>query len=97
MISRFAERRRFLRGAISGAAVTVGLPLFDCLFDDNGTALAATGKAPPVCFGTWFWGCGLTPGLWEPKATGPGYQLGPQMEPLSAFRDKINVYSGMNV
>ena len=91
------ERRQVLRGVLGGTAVTVGLPLFDCLFDGNGSALAATGKAPPVCFGTWFWGCGLTPGLWEPKVTGPAYKFAQQMEPLTAFRDKINVYSGMNV
>ena len=36
-------RRRVLRGMLGGGAVTVGLPILDCLLDDNGTAFAATG------------------------------------------------------
>ncbi|MBM3514426.1 MAG: DUF1552 domain-containing protein [Alphaproteobacteria bacterium] len=91
------ERRRVLRGMLGGAAITVGLPLFDDMFDDHGRVLAATGQAPPACFGTWFWGCGLTPGQWEPATIGPGYAMAPQMEALSPFRDKINIFSGMNV
>jgi hypothetical protein len=82
---------------MGGAAIAVGLPLFDDMFDGNGEVLAATGQTPPPCFGTWFWGCGLTPGQWEPTTIGPGYAMAPQMETLSAYRDRINVYSGMNV
>lgn len=96
-MSSFAERRRFLRGTLGGAAITVGLPFLDCMFDTSGVVLAATGKAPPVCFGTWFWGCGMLPGRWEPKITGPGYEMAPEMTPLTPFRDKVNVYSGMKV
>jgi hypothetical protein len=93
----YANRRTFLRGLLGGTAVTVGLPLFDCFFDDNGVALAATGAPPPVCFGTWFWGCGLTPGRWEPTRLGANFDVTPELEPLEAFRDRINVFSGMNV
>ena len=99
--SRLAEarlgRRRFLRGTLNGSAVAVGLPLLDCFFDDNGMALAATGSAPPACFGTWVWGCGLTPGRWEPEATGKITALSPELKPLERFRSKINVYSGLKV
>ena len=91
------NRRHFLRGSLGGAAITVGLPYLDCFFDNNGTALAATGAAPPVCFGTWFWGCGFTPGLWEPKKLGAGYDMALEMEALAPLKDQINVYSGMNV
>ncbi len=56
------SRRRVLRGMMGGAAVTVGLPFLDCFLDSNGTALAPTGTPLPVCFGTWFYGCGLNPG-----------------------------------
>ena len=65
-----AGRRRVLRGMVNGAIVSVGLPYLDCFLDSTGTALAATGKELPLCFGTWFWGCGLTPGRWEPKTVG---------------------------
>jgi hypothetical protein len=90
------SRRRVLRGMLEGAAVSLGLPLLDCFLDENGEALAATGEALPVCFGTWFYGCGFNPGRWEPKTKGPDYQFGIELEPLTPFRHKINVYSGMN-
>ena len=92
-----SNRRTFLRGMLGGSALTIGLPLLDYFFDDNGVALAATGKAPPPCFGTWFWGCGLTPGHWEPKTVGRSFDVPPLLQPLAVFKDKINVYSGMNV
>jgi hypothetical protein len=90
------SRRRVLRGMLEGAGVSLALPFLDCFLDENGEALAVTGEALPACFGTWFYGCGFNPGRWEPKTTGPDYQFGIELEPLTAFRHKINVYSGMN-
>ena len=90
------SRRRVLRGMMGGAAITVGLPLLDCFLDSNGAALAAGGAALPVCFGTWFYGCGLNPGRWEPKTVGPNYEFGVELQSLAAFRNKINVYSQMS-
>ena len=94
-ISRIS-RRRALRGILDGVAVTVGLPLLDCFLDDNGTALAATGAPLPVCFGTWFYGCGLNPGRWEPKTVGANYEFGTELGPLTPFKHKLNVYSQMS-
>lgn len=91
------SRRRILRGMLGGAAVTVGIPLLDCFLDSNGTAMAGTRAALPVCFGTWYYGCGLNPGRWEPKIVGPNYEFGPELQPLNAFRHKLNVYSQMSV
>jgi len=93
--SQRLSRRRVLRGMLGGAAVTVGLPMLDCFLDPRGVALA--GGAPlPVCFGTWFFGCGLTPGRWEPATAGSNYVLGPELEPLAPMRAKLNVYSQMS-
>jgi hypothetical protein len=79
-----------------GAAVSVGLPLFDCLFDDNGIALAQTG-ALPVRFGTWFWGCGMNPARWVPTIEGSGYDLPPELaRGVEGFRDKVSVLSGFD-
>jgi hypothetical protein len=89
------DRRAALRGMLGGAAVTVGLPFLDCFLNENGTALAATGTPLPVRFGTWFWGLGLNPGRWEPPAAGKIVQFGPELQPIAAFKDKINVFSGM--
>jgi hypothetical protein len=90
------SRRRVLRGMMGGAAISVGLPFLDCFLDSNGAALAGTGAQLPVCFGTWFYGCGLNPGRWEPKTVGPNYEFGVELQPLSAFKSKLNVYSQMS-
>lgn len=89
------NRRSVLRGMLGGAAVTVGLPFLDCFLDENGTALAATGEALPTRFGTWFWGLGMNPGRWEPQETGKFSAFGPELQPVAAYKDKINVFSGM--
>lgn len=52
------SRRRMLRGMLRGSAVGLGLPLFEAMLNDNGTALAA-GAALPVRYGLFFWGNGL--------------------------------------
>jgi len=90
------SRRRALRGMLDGVAVTVGLPFLDCFLDENGQALAATGAPLPVCFGTWFYGCGLNPGRWEPKTVGANYEFGTELRPLTPFKNKLNVYSQMS-
>ena len=88
------NRRRVLRGFLGGAAVSVGLPFLDCFLNSNGTALA-DGSALPTAFATWFWGCGLNPGQWEPKQVGKYTDLGQELVPLQALKSKLNVYSGM--
>lgn len=89
-------RRRVLRGMLGGAAVTVGLPFLDCFLDTNGTAFA-DGAALPTIFATWFFGCGLNPGRWEPKSTGKLVDVGPELEPLRPYLSKVNVMSGFKV
>src|SRR5471032_2763928 len=91
-----ASRRTMLRGMMGGAAVSVGLPFLDCFLNTNGTALAATGAPLPVRFGTWFWGCGMTPQRWIPKTTGRDYDLSdvPELACIAPIRSKINVLSG---
>ena len=56
-------RRRVLQGIMRGSAVSVALPVLDCVLDDNGTAYAS-GAPLPVRFGTWFWGCGINAARW---------------------------------
>jgi Protein of unknown function (DUF1552) len=47
-----------LRGMLRGSAVALGLPLFEAMLNDSGSALAA-GSALPVRYGLFFWGNGL--------------------------------------
>lgn len=100
MTTAQTSRRSFLmRGLIGGAAVTVGIPLLDMFLDGNGEAFAATvGGGPlPVRFGTWFWGCGMIPARWEPKATGLNYDLPPQLAPIKDVQQHVSVLSGFDV
>jgi len=92
--TKMLTRRRVLRGAVDGVAVSVSLPFLDCFLNTNGTALAATGTALPVCFGIWWQGLGLTPGRWMPDTIGPGYQNNVELKVLDPFRSRTNIISG---
>lgn len=96
MKHQLLSRRRLLRGMLRGSAVGVGLPLLDIFLNDSGTAYADGGRLP-VCFGTWFWGLGLSPGQWEPKGVGREYELGPQLRMLEPIKNKINIFSDLQV
>jgi hypothetical protein len=98
-MNRPFDRRTALRGMMGGAAVSVALPFLDCFLDTNGTALAVTGAPLPVRFGTWFWGCGMTPERWIPKATGKNFSLSdvPELSCVEPIRGKINILSGFDV
>src|SRR6476659_6812513 len=83
-------RRFVLRGLFQGYAAAVSLPLLDCFLDGNGTAMAATGKAIPTRFGTFFWGCGLTKALYLPKETalqGQGESMADYLKRLASYED----------
>ena len=86
-------RRSLMRGVLGGGAVTVGLPLLDCFLNGNGTALAAGGRMP-LRFGTWFWGCGMTPERFVPNIVGPNYDIPIELKPIEPFKDQITVLSG---
>ncbi|MDE2595356.1 MAG: DUF1552 domain-containing protein [Sphingomonadales bacterium] len=91
------SRRTALRGMLNGAGVVVGVPLLNAFLDGNGEALAATGAAVPVRFGTWFWGLGVNPNRWFPTKPGKDFDLPPELEPIRPFKDKINVFGNFNV
>src|SRR5437764_350819 len=93
---RPTTRRGVLRGMLGGSAVTVALPLLDCMLNTNGTALAA-GRPLPVRFGTWFWGCGMNPERWNPAKAGADWEITPELQPIAKLRDKMNVFSTFNV
>ncbi|MGE3476413.1 MAG: DUF1552 domain-containing protein [Rhodospirillaceae bacterium] len=89
------DRRTVLRGTLGGAAIGVGLPVLDAVLNDNGTALAATGQPLPVVFGTWLQSMGLNPGRWVPAKTGAGFENNTELKVFDAYRDRMNVFSGM--
>ena len=90
-------RRRVLRGVLAGSAVTVGLPILDCLLDDNGTAFADTGAPLPTRFVAWFWPLGVGEAEWRPKNAGSDYELPWQFGALKPFQKRLNLFSGSHV
>jgi hypothetical protein len=90
------SRRALLRGALGGMAATVGLPLFDGVLNDSGTAFAA-GAPLPVRFGTWFWGLGHTPGRGIKALADNEYRFIDECVALEPFRARyVNYFSGFN-
>src|SRR6478609_1938872 len=94
------SRRTFLRGVgLSGAAIRVGLPAFEAMFNPSGTAYAAVADAParPIetRFVLWFNGNGIVEKYWIPREDGLGYQMTPCLQTLARYRQDIHVLSGI--
>lgn len=92
------SRRMFLRGAAAGAAVAIGLPLFDFMLNSHGEALA-DGTEIPTRFGLWFFGNGVHLPTWTPQTVGPDWTV-PQDFALSALlplKEYVSVISGLGV
>ncbi len=90
------NRRTALRGMLGGTAITVALPFLDYFLNTNGTALAS-GAPLPVRFGTWFWGCGMTPFRWTPETEGREYEIGEELEAVRPYKDQVSILSGFGV
>lgn len=91
------SRRMFLRGAMAGSAVTLALPTFDLVLNENGDAFAQDGAPLPKRFGIFYWGNGVRPAQWNPPSTGVGYTLSPALQPLAPVRRWVSCVSGMNI
>ncbi|EED33171.1 conserved hypothetical protein [gamma proteobacterium NOR5-3] len=90
------SRRRFLRGTLQGAAVSVALPLLDVFLDGNGKALAS-GESLPLRFGTWSWGLGMNKDVFVPKKTGANFDLPPEIASLAPIQKHINLFTNFDV
>ena len=90
-------RRRVLRGVLAGSAVTVGLPILDCVLNESGTAYADTGTALPTRFASWFWPLGVGEEDWRPKGSGKDFEWPWRFDPIKSFRAKTNLFSGSRV
>ena len=99
LIRKPVPRRAALRGIFNGAAVSLALPFLDRFLDDNGTALAATGQALPVRFGTWYWGMGHTPGhaIADKPQTAPGIGFLEETKALRPYEKEISYFGGFGM
>jgi hypothetical protein len=97
------SRRRFLKGvSLTGAAIRIGLPPLEAMFNSSGTAYAAdavTGQGARAIesrFLYWFNGNGIPERYWIPRGEGPNFELTPCLSPLRAFRNDIHVITGLD-
>src|SRR6185369_14465885 len=99
LLPRKIHRRTALRGMLNGAAVTLGLPFLDRYLDNNGKALAATGREIPVRFGTWYWGMGHTPGhaIADKAKSGPGIGFLTETAALKPFEKNLNFFGNFGM
>lgn len=96
MPTRRSNRRAFLRGSlVTGAALTLPLPLFECVLNSNGTAFAQDNAPLPKRFATWFFGNGILPALWNPAQVGADFTLSEQLAPLANVKEMLTVVSGL--
>jgi hypothetical protein len=84
------SRRTFL----SGAGVTLALPLLDAMVPAL-TAQSRTAAASPFRFGVAYMPCGVYPDVWHPDEVGTDFAFKQVMLPLEPFRDNLVTISGM--
>lgn len=92
------DRRTLLKGLFAGSAVSVALPLLECMLDSNGEALAQ-GRPLAKRFGVWFWGNGVRRAHWTPNGTGAGWTPRAEMQPLidAGLREWFSPVTGLEI
>src|SRR5688500_5635918 len=84
------DRRTFLQGLGVGLA----LPFLDAMVPAR-TLLAQTAAAGRSRLGFIYVPHGAVMDKWTPAATGAGFEFTPILKPLEAFRDRLNVVTGL--
>lgn len=85
------------RTVLKGIGATIALPTLEAMLNSNGTAYAQTNTAPPKRMLIFFFGNGVVLNRYRPAATGSGYALTEELQPLAPVKDYINVVSGYMV
>ena len=83
-------RRTFLQAA----GMTLGLPLLDCMVPALTAQTKTIAKSGPRLSFVYL-PHGAIMDQWTPKKVGTGFELSPILQPLKAFKDQINVLSGL--
>src|SRR6266852_1659329 len=84
-------RRTFLRGT----GVAVALPLLDAMVPALAAPADTTAK-PPLRMGFVYVPNGIVMRKWTPIMEGANYETTPILEPLTPFRDRMLVLSGLD-
>ena len=92
MISRKALPRRTV---LRGIGTTLALPLLDGMVPAL-TALSRTAARPVKRLGVVYVPNGIVMEQWTPAAAGAGFEMTPTLQPLTPFRDRLLVVSGLS-
>ena len=84
------SRRTFLQGT----GVTLALPLLESMVP-AATALAQSAATPKTRMGCIYIPHGATMDKWTPATEGTGFQFSEILQPLEAFRDRVNIVSDL--
>jgi hypothetical protein len=87
-------KRLSRRSFLGGAGVMVSLPLLEAMLPTR--AAEAGGAMAAKRLLCWYAPCGIHMQAWTPAATGPGFELTPILQPLSALKSEILVVSGLD-
>jgi hypothetical protein len=83
------------RTLLKGVGVTVALPWLESLPFLGSAAASGTTPAAPKRFAALFMGNGISPPHWWARGAGPEMELSRSLEPLTEFRPRLNVVSGL--
>jgi len=83
------------RTVLKGLGATLALPFLDAMMPAS-TAIARSAAKAPTRFGAIYVPNGVIPGKWFPTAEGTDFEYSPSLQPLSPFRDRILILSGLD-
>lgn len=86
---KFISRRTFVRGM----GTTLALPLLDAMVP---AAVASPVSQAKARLGFFFVPNGIIMDKWSPATEGSGFEMTPILEPLTPFRDRLLVLSGLD-
>lgn len=94
MATYLSKKHLSRRALLRGAGTALSLPLLDAMIP-AGTAFAQSGAAPRTRFGAIYFPHGATMARWTPVDEGKNFTFSEILEPLSPFREQINVISNL--
>src|SRR5688500_3659846 len=89
LTQRHLARRTFLKGA----GITLALPFLESMLPAG--RLFGQGAARPTRFAAIYFPHGVIMPKWLPATEGAGFELSEILQPLKAFRDRVNVISDL--
>lgn len=96
-MANFLSKKHLNRRALlRGAGTVLALPLLDAMLP-AGVAFAQSGAAPKSRFGAIYTPHGATMSRWTPADVGKNFTMTEILQPLTPFKEKLNVITNMSL